>query len=196
MRRTGVSKTCEFPRRDGLFPQKWPSRAEAEGGGAGGRRQRRDVSRRRSKTLKTCEKCPVLRVRPVNSHIKLRFLLIRRSGRTLRTFFPPLESVFFRSEAAKKDLARKQNWKKSFLSENRNTLKICVSRAFFASISKSKGSKTPKTVEKSPVLGVRPVNSHIKLRFLLIRRSGRTLRTLFPPAKSAIFRSDVAQKSL
>ena len=35
MRRSRVSKTCEFPRRDGVFPQKWPSRAGAEGGAGG-----------------------------------------------------------------------------------------------------------------------------------------------------------------
>ena len=39
MRRTGVSKTCEFPRRNAVFLQKWPSRAGKEGGapGVGGR---------------------------------------------------------------------------------------------------------------------------------------------------------------
>ena len=52
MRRTGVSKTCEFPRRNAVFLQKWPSRAGKEGGGPGGRRQRRDVSRRDQKRQK------------------------------------------------------------------------------------------------------------------------------------------------
>ena len=164
------------------------------GGGAEGRRQRRDVSRKESKTQKTGKKCSVLGVRPVNSHIKLRFLLTRRSGRTLRTRFPPPGSAIFRSVAAKRDLARKPNSKKAFLSENRNMLKMRVSRAFFASISKSKGSKTPKTGEICPVLRLRPVNSHIKLRFLLTGRSSRTLRTRFPPPGSAIFRPDVAKK--
>ena len=165
-------------------------------GGPGGRRQRRDVSRRGSKTPKTGEKCSVLGLLPVNSHIKLRFLLTRRSGRTLRTFFTTLESAFFRSDAAKKEFARKPSFKKAYLSESRNMLKMCISRAFFAPISKSKGSKTPKTGEKCTVLRGRPVNSHMKLQFLLIRRSGRTPRTLFPPLESAIFRSDVAKTSL
>ena len=35
MRRTGVSKTCEFPRRNAVFLQKWPSRAGKEGGRRG-----------------------------------------------------------------------------------------------------------------------------------------------------------------
>ena len=52
------------------------------------------------------------------------------------------------------------------------------------------GSKTPKTGEKCPVLRRRPVISHIKLQFLFTRRSGRTLRTRFPPPGSAIFRSE------
>ena len=105
MRRTGVSKTCEFPRRNAVFLQKWPSRAGKEGG-PGGRRQRRDVSRRGQKTPKTGEKCPVLRLRPVNSHIKLQFLFTRRSGRTLRTRFPPPGSAIFRSEARPVDAKR------------------------------------------------------------------------------------------
>ena len=75
-------------------------------------------------------------------------------------------------------------------------LKMCVSRAFFALISKSKGSKTSNTGEKCPVLRLRPVNSHIKLQFLFTRRSGRTLRTRFPPPGSAIFRPGVEKKSL
>ena len=75
-------------------------------GGAGGRRQRRDVSRRGQKTPKTGEKCPVLRLRPVNSHIKLQFLFTRRSGRTLRTRFPPPGSAIFRSEARPVDAKR------------------------------------------------------------------------------------------
>ena len=154
MRRSRVSKTCEFPRRNGVFPRKWPSRAAAEGGGGGGRRQRRGMSRRGSKTPKTAEKCLVLEVRPMNSYMKLQFLLIRQSGRTPRTLFPPAESAIFRSEAAEKDLARKLNLKCAFLSESRNMLKMCVSRAFFAVISKSKGSKTPKTGEPCPVWGV------------------------------------------
>ena len=62
------------------------------------------MTRRGQKRQKTGEQCPVLRVRPVNYHIKLRFLLIRRSGRTLRTLFPPTESAIFQSEAAKKIL--------------------------------------------------------------------------------------------
>ena len=103
------------------------------------------MSRRGSKTPKTGEKCPVLRVRLVNSHMKLQFLLIRGSGRTPRTLFPPLESAFFRSEAAKKNFVRKPNLKKARLSEKRNMLNMCISHAFFAPISKSEGSKTPKT---------------------------------------------------
>ena len=166
------------------------------GGGPGGRRQRRDVSRRGSKTPKTREKCPVLGLRPVKSHIKLRFLVIRRSGRTLRTLFSPPVSAIFRLEAAKKDLARKQNLKKALVSKNRTMLKICVSRAFLEPISESKVSKTPKTGEKCSVLGLRPVNSHMKLRFLLTGRSGGTLRTRFPPPESTIFRPGVEKKSL
>ena len=129
-------------------------------------------------------------------HIKLQFLLIRGSGRTSRTLFPPIESAFFRSEAAKKNFARKPNFKKACLSEKRTMLNMCISHVFFAPISKFEGSKTPKTRGKYPVLRGRPVNFHIKLQLLLIRRSGRTPRTLFPPLESAIFRYDVAKTSL
>ena len=117
--------------------------SSVRGGAPGGRRQRRDVSQRGSKTPKTGEKCPVLRGLPVNSDIKLQFLLIRGSGRTPRTLFPPSESAFFRSEAAKKDFARKPNLKKARLSEKQNMLKMCISHAFFGTDLEIQGSVKP-----------------------------------------------------
>ena len=152
------------------------------------------MGRRVSKTSKTGETYPVWGVGPVNSHIKLRFLLTGRSGRTLRTLFPPAGSAIFRSEAAKKDLARKPNSKHAFLSESRNMLKMRVSRAFFSTISKSKGSKTPKTVEQCPILKLG--NAQRKLQLCAYKAIWPNPPNPFPPAKSAIFRSDVAQKSL
>ena len=55
--------------------------------------------------------------------------------------FPKRNGVFLR-KLPKKDLARKPNLKKAFFSESFTMLKMRVSRTFFASISKSKGSKT------------------------------------------------------
>lgn len=132
----------------------------------------------------------------MNSHIKIQVVLVRQSGRTPRALFPLAESAIFGSEAAKKDLARKPNLKNAFLSKKRTILKICGSRALFASILKSKGSKTPKTVEKCKVLRLRPVNSNMKLQFLLMRQSGQTPWTLFPPPGSAILGSGMAKKEL
>ena len=155
MRRTRVSKTCEFPRRNAVFLQKMPFRLVAEGP-PGGRRQRRDVSRRGSKTPKTGEKCLVLRVRPVNSHIKLHFLLIRRSGRTPRTLFPPLESAIFRSDVAKTSLWKihKNTHLEASSSQTQNGLKVffAATSCFFCGDLAIQGLQKPLTRSNNLVL--------------------------------------------
>ena len=124
------------------------------------------------------------------------FWLVSRSGRTLRTFFPQAKSGIFLSEVAKNELCKKTKPEEGiFKLEAQYAENIRFARVFFAPFSKSKGSKTSKSEEKCYLSRIRHVNFHIKLHFLRIRRSGKTLRTFFPPAKSVIFRSEVAKKN-